>query len=195
MSPESASRPFLMSGTSTYWLAEPEPKPGTPAAPAPAPTPTPQPKPAAPPEPQTRAEVENMPPSNVSKPEAAPADGPAEPPSDPGGSLAVRRFKRGTLLDYGFYIYNAKQDRAGGKPQLQTQLRLFRDGKLIFDGQVRPFDAQPFNTQGDIGVGGRLQLGSVMVPGEYALQMIVTDLLAKEKQRVVAQWIDFEIVE
>ncbi len=26
-------------------------------------------------------------------------------------------------------------------------------------------------------------------------ELIVTDLLAKEKQRVVAQWIDFEIVE
>ena len=60
---------------------------------------------------------------------------------------------------------------------------------------MRPFDAIPFNTQGDIGAGGRLQLGSVMVPGEYALQMIVTDLLAKEKERVAAQWIDFEIVE
>jgi hypothetical protein len=135
-------------------------------------------------------------PSNVSKPaEEAADEGPAAPPPDPGGSVAVRRFKRGSILEYGFYIYNAKQERAGGKPQLQTQLRLFRDGKLIYEGKVLPFDAQPFNVQGDVGAAGRLQLGSVMVPGEYALQMVVTDLLAKEKYQVVAQWIDFEVVE
>jgi hypothetical protein len=33
-----------------------------------------------------------------------------------------------------------------------------------------------------------------MVPGEYVLQLIVTDALAKEKRRVATQWIDFEIV-
>ena len=166
----------------------------TPAQPV-TPVPTPKPKPAAPPEPETAAAAENVPPSNVSKPEEPPAEGPALPPANPQGTPAVRRFRRGSVVEYGFYIYNAKQDRAGGKPKLQTQVRLFRDGKLVFEGQVRPFDAQPFNVQGDIGAGGRLQLGKILVPGEYALQMIVTDLLAKEKQRVAAQWIDFEIVE
>lgn len=148
-------------------------------------------KPAAPPVPETAAAAENVPPpSNASAP-----DGPAAPPSDPQGSPALRRFRRGATLDYGFYIYNAKAERTGGKPQLQTQMRLFRDGKLVYEGKVTPFDAQPLNVQGDVGVGGRLQLGTEMAPGEYALQMIVTDLLAKEKQRVTAQWIDFEIVE
>lgn len=153
-------------------------------------------KPAAPPEPQTAAPAENVPPpSNVSAPEARPADGPAPPLTDPQGSPAVRRFRRGSTLDYGFYIYNAKSDHAGGRPQLQTQMRLFRDGKLVYEGKVLPFDAQLLNSSGDVGAGGKLQLGKEMTPGEYALQMIVTDLLAKEKQRVAAQWIDFEVVE
>ena len=137
----------------------------------------------------------SVPPSNVAPPNADAPDGPAAPTSDPQGSPAVRRFRRGSTVDYGFYIYNAKPDRPGGRPHLQTQIRLFRDGKLVYEGKVFPFDAQPLNAQGDIGAGGRLQLGKVLVPGEYALQMIVTDLLAKEKQRVAAQWIDFEIVE
>jgi hypothetical protein len=34
-----------------------------------------------------------------------------------------------------------------------------------------------------------------MGPGEYVLQIVVTDLLAKEKSRVVTQWMDFEIVQ
>jgi VWFA-related protein len=161
-----------------------------PAASVPAPK-----RPAAPAEPETAAPVENVPPSNVSAPEEKPADGPAPPPTDPQGSPAVRRFRRGATIDYGFYIYNAKSDRAGSRPQLQTQLRLFRDGKLIYEGKVLPFDAQFLNGSGDIGAGGRLYLGKEMTPGEYALQMVVTDLLAREKQRVAAQWSDFEIVE
>jgi hypothetical protein len=72
---------------------------------------------------------------------------------------------------------------------------LYRDGKLVYEGKVYPFDAQPQNVQGDVGAGGQLFLGKILVPGEYALQMVVTDLLAKEKQRVAAQWIDFEIIE
>ena len=31
-------------------------------------------------------------------------------------------------------------------------------------------------------------------PGEYVLQVIVTDQLAPEKRRTATQWIDFEIV-
>jgi hypothetical protein len=41
---------------------------------------------------------------------------------------------------------------------------------------------------------GAIQLGTSMAPGEYVLQIIVTDPLAKEKYRVTSQWIDFEVV-
>src|SRR5215207_4076362 len=164
---------------------------GQPAAPVPAPK-----RPAPPPEPVTAAEAENVPPPpNVPAPSEPPADGPAPPPSDPQGSPAVRRFRRGATVDYGFFVYNSKADRADGKARLQTQMRLYRDGKLVFEGKVLPLDARPQNPQGDLGAGGRLYLGKELVPGEYALQMVVTDLLAKEKQRVAAQWVDFEIVQ
>ena len=155
----------------------------------------PAPKPAAPPEPLTAAAAENVPPSNASSPNATPPDGPAPPTSDPQGSPAVRRFRQGSMVDYGFYIYNAKPDHADGRPHLQTQMRLFRDGKLVYEGKVLPFDARPLNVQGDVGAGGQLLLGKEFVPGEYALQMIVTDLLAREQQRVAAQWIDFEVID
>lgn len=141
------------------------------------------------------AKLAARPAASVPAPEATPADGPAPPTSDPQGSPAVRRFRRGSTVDYGFYIYNSKADRADGKPRLQSQMRLYRDGKLVYEGKVLPFDAQPQNVQGDVGAGGKLYLGLALVPGEYALQMVVNDLLAKEKQRVAAQWIDFEIVE
>ena len=41
---------------------------------------------------------------------------------------------------------------------------------------------------------GQLQLGAKMEPGEYAMQIVITDKLAKERYRTVAQSIDFEIV-
>lgn len=41
---------------------------------------------------------------------------------------------------------------------------------------------------------GRLLLGTDLVPGEYVLQVIVTDALADEKHRVANQWMDFEIL-
>ena len=157
--------------------------------------PPPPKKPEPLPEPVTAAEPENVQRPNPAPAEAEPEDGPAPPPADPEGSAAVRRFRRGSTVEYGFYIYNAKADRADGRPRLQTQLRLFRDGKLVYEGKVLPFDAHPQNVQGDVGAGGQLWLGTILVPGEYALQMIVTDLLAKEKQRVASQWTDFEIVE
>jgi len=120
---------------------------------------------------------------------------PAPAPSDPQGAPAVRRFRRGAAIDYGFNIFNAKLDRADGRPRLQTQMLLFRDGKPVFTGRVQTFDAQTQNVAGDVGAGGLLRLGTELTPGEYVLQMIVTDLLAKEKQRVAVQWIDFDVVE
>lgn len=40
-----------------------------------------------------------------------------------------------------------------------------------------------------------MELGKNNVRGEYVLQVIVTDRLAKEKHRTATQWIDFEIIE
>jgi hypothetical protein len=41
----------------------------------------------------------------------------------------------------------------------------------------------------------RLVLGTDLAPGEYALQVVVTDALAKEDRRVATQWVDFRLVE
>jgi hypothetical protein len=41
--------------------------------------------------------------------------------------------------------------------------------------------------------GGRMQLGGKIAPGDYVLQVIVTDKLAREKYGVATQAMDFEI--
>jgi VWFA-related protein len=114
---------------------------------------------------------------------------------DPQAGPAVRRFRQGMMLHYSFLAYNAQPDKAASRPQLQTQVRLFRDGQQVFAGKAQ---AVSLSNQADLkrlAIGGILRLGTDMRPGEYILQVIVTDHLASEKYRTATQWIDFEIIE
>jgi hypothetical protein len=109
-------------------------------------------------------------------------------------SPAMRRMRNGLWLDYGYMVYNAQLDRATNRPQLESQLVLYREGKPVYTGQVRAVDPGQQVDLKHIAMGGRIQLGSDLVPGDYVLQIIITDKLAKEKYRAASQWIDFEIV-
>jgi VWFA-related protein len=114
--------------------------------------------------------------------------------SDRQADPATRRFRRGALLDYGLVIYNAKPERATGRPRLTIQARLFRDGQQVYAGQPQPFDPAQQAGLNRIEAAGRLQLGAALEPGEYVLQVVVTDALAGKSNAVVTQWIDFELV-
>lgn len=128
--------------------------------------------------------------------------GPADKPdiddsvdeSDPNSGPSLRQFKEGMVMVYGIVIYNAQLDKSAGKPQLQTQVKMFLNGKEVFTGKEIPFDASNQADLKRLPLAGAVQLGSEMAPGEYVLQVIVTDPLAKEKRRLATQWIDFEIV-
>lgn len=114
--------------------------------------------------------------------------------SDPNASAAVRQFKSGLIMFYGFGIYNAQIDKATAKPQLQTQMKLFREGREVFTGKQVAFDIGSQSDLNRLTARGAIQLGSQMQPGEYVLQVVVTDLLRRDKYRVTSQWIDFEVV-
>ncbi|HKP37837.1 MAG TPA: VWA domain-containing protein [Pyrinomonadaceae bacterium] len=109
-------------------------------------------------------------------------------------SPAVRRLRQGMEMDFGYFIYNAQTEKQTGHTQLQTQVRLFRSGQLIFTGALTSYDPSGQVDLQRLSAGGRLFLGSELVPGEYVLQIIATDELATEKYRTASQWIDFEIV-
>lgn len=113
---------------------------------------------------------------------------------DPTSTPAVRMLKRGTFLDYGFLIYNAQLDPKTRKPQLESQLLLLKDGRAVFTGKVSPLNVGEEPDWKHIPASGRLRMGDDLVPGEYMLQIIITDKLAKEKYRWATQWMDFEIV-
>jgi len=125
-------------------------------------------------------------------PGATTADVP--PPSEQLAGPAVRRLRRFMHLDFAYLVYNAKLDKATRQPQLTAQTRLFREGQPVFTGNVNPIDIQQQSDLKRIGVSSRLQLGTNLLPGEYVLQVIVSDQLREGKRQTVTQWIDFEII-
>jgi len=135
-------------------------------------------------------------PANLSRGnQAAPAN--ADDRADQGDAAAgpaVRHFRVGMTVDYAFFIYNARLDKATNQPNLTWQVRLFRGGKEIFAGHPNPLDLTGQSDLKRLLTHGRIRLGSDLVPGEYAVQVVVTDTLADEKHRTASQWIDFEMV-
>jgi VWFA-related protein len=114
--------------------------------------------------------------------------------SDPQTGPAVRRLRQGMVLEYAYLIYNAQSGGAVTQPQLRTKLRLFRDGRLVFSGDEKSFDARGQADPRRLVAQGRFQIGRDLSPGQYILQVVVNDLLAKDRQSAATQWIDFEIV-
>ncbi len=120
------------------------------------------------------------------------ADKPTDAP-DPQSGPAVRRLRQGMLLDYRYNIYNA-QTGADRLPKVQTQMRMFRDGQPVFTGKMLSPDVSKQANLKRLSVGGGLRIGPDLTPGNYVLQVLVTDMLAPEGRRQATQWIDFEIV-
>jgi VWFA-related protein len=135
----------------------------------------------------------------ASAPKAGPAasaqasDGAADD-ANPLRNATVRRFRQGSLVEFQYHIYNARTQRPAGRPQLQTQMRVFHDGQPVFNGSLQTYDPGQQTDMSHLLAGGRLQLGTQLPPGDYVLQVVVNDALAGGKNHSAAQWIDFEII-
>jgi VWFA-related protein len=112
---------------------------------------------------------------------------------NPFTSTTVRRFRRNSTLAFAYVIYNARLDKAN-VPHLTAQTRIFRDNEPIYVGNVMPIDGSRHPDLKRINISTQLQFGNRLPPGEYVLQVIITDTLANEKYGTATQWIDFEIV-
>jgi len=113
---------------------------------------------------------------------------------DPANSAAVRHFRQGESMRYSFVIYNPRLDPATGQPQLQLQVKVFRDGQPVFTGRVQRFTLNNPPDISRLSAAGSIQLGADMSPGEYVFQVIVKDLLTGDKHATASQWLDFKIV-
>lgn len=114
--------------------------------------------------------------------------------SNPMADTALRRVKSNSVLRYGFEIYNAKLGQTK-LPQMRTRIRVYREGKLILDGKPTPFELRGQTDMLHLKTAGAVAIGTKLLPGDYILQVIVTDELAKAKQQIASQFVQFEVVE
>ena len=97
-------------------------------------------------------------------------------------------------VNYAFLVLNAQPDPATGRPQIETQTVLYHDGRPVFTGTSRPLKTAGPDLKELLSTGS-LNLGMDLLPGEYILQVVVTDKLATEKKyQMATQWIDFEVI-
>ena len=103
----------------------------------------------------------------------------------------LRRFQQGVSLVFGYTIYNAGVDKKKQLPHLLTQTFVFRDAEKIYSSERSPVAATDYADLKRINTGARLQLGPALTPGEYVVQIVVEDTIAK---RVATQVSQFEVI-
>jgi len=132
-----------------------------------------------------------IPPADATHPQTAAPDA-AHPQSADGqvtGSPAMRVFAPGEDIIYGYQILNPQLD-SNQKPEIETYSRVFRDGTEIFTGKPQSLVSDGQADIKKLVSGGILKLGATMHPGDYVLQVVVTDKLSKT---TATQWSDFEV--
>jgi hypothetical protein len=97
-------------------------------------------------------------------------------------------------LRYDFHIYNARLDPATGRPLLQVQVHVFRDGRPAYLGDPATFETAQRDDLRRLVAGGSIKLSRGAAPGTYTLMLRVTDALAEGDHREATRWMDFEIV-
>ena len=109
-------------------------------------------------------------------------------------NAAKRQFALGSNVRFACGIYNALADPVIHLPKVVLQVQLFREGKQVLSSPIMPVEASNQSDLARLVATGVLTLGPELEPGSYFLQVIATDLIAKEKREQAIQWIDFEIV-
>jgi hypothetical protein len=75
---------------------------------------------------------------------------------------------------------------------LESALRLFKDGKLVYSGRGSAIASTAVKSSKQLVVTGQFQLNQIPA-GDYTMQLIVEDSLRHDKYRLAAQAIDFQI--
>ncbi|MCA1578009.1 MAG: VWA domain-containing protein [Acidobacteria bacterium] len=107
---------------------------------------------------------------------------------------AGQRFRINSEVEFAFVIYNAAIDPATQSPNLVMETKLFRDGKSVKSNANTPISSANQPDLARLVISGVMRLQEDLEPGNYYLQVVITDKAAKDKQPPVTQWVDFDIV-
>ena len=105
-----------------------------------------------------------------------------------------RRFRVNSDVEFAFVVYNATIDPATQLPKLVMETRLFRDGKVVKSAAETALSGANQPDLSRLLTSGVMRLQEDLEPGNYYLQVVITDKAAKDKQPPITQWVDFEIV-
>ena len=106
-------------------------------------------------------------------------------------NLALRRFRSSSNLFYSYVVYVGRAKKSTDLPVLLAEVKLFRDGTLVYGGGEKGIDTSAQDDLERITTAGGLRLNS-LTPGIYVLQVNVKD--QSGKRGVATQLIDFEVV-
>ncbi len=116
------------------------------------------------------------------------------PAEDAEGNEAVRVFKTGAGIQWRYEVFNARKDN-GGRPSVTAQVHLFRETQEIYRNDPASLQWPARNQGKALKVAGQMQLPPSFGPGNYVLQVVVTDGQGRKKPRIASQWIDFAVKE
>ena len=102
-----------------------------------------------------------------------------------------RRFRTNDEVYFAFNIYNAANEKGQLRNMVMTAM-LFRDDKVVYTGPEVPITADSTDLT-RVFTNGRVKLTPDLEPGDYYLQVTITDKDADKKAAPVVQWIDFQI--
>ena len=107
-------------------------------------------------------------------------------------NVAMRRFRSSSNLFYGYVVYSGRAKNSTEAPKLLAQVKLFREGALVYDGGAKPIDTTGQTDYERISAAGGLRLNSLS-PATYVLQVTVKD--QSGSRSAATQLIDFEVVQ
>jgi len=106
-------------------------------------------------------------------------------------NLAMRRFRSSSDLYYSYVVYVGTARKSTEAPMLLAEVKLFREGALVYGGAGKYIDPAGQTDLERISAAGGLRLNSLS-PGAYVLQVTVKDQAGKRSD--ATQLIDFEVV-
>jgi VWFA-related protein len=127
---------------------------------------------------------------NISQGKVGNKPGQIHVPSSLFYDTALKEFRPGSVLRYGFEVYNAKIEGTA-PPQLVIQARILQNGRVVTQGNPNKFDASGQSDRKHLKVSGAITLKDDLAAGDYVLQVSVTDTVSKQ---VSSQLFAFEIV-